>query len=638
MAEPWSPKRSLAEGLTSLSKAQNTNPDSHSSERIVDRTGNSAGGGGATRRRTDSARVQEPVALVTRILALGRDDVLGSCVSGVRGSALHIQGGAGQIADCGCRVPGRVRHPKRQVSLPVEKIMIIVSAFRRPRRDLLAQLPGLHDCVLRLSASRGRSCAHQRVWLPTVPLIHCLTHTSCKLIVLDCERAKRLQPSTGKLGGASLLVLNSHEDKGRRWKGMRCWDEVMAAYDKDTSGILKPDFVDIHPEDNATIMFTSVRGTCHLDASTLLTIRNQTTGLPKGVLSTQRQFGTNILNAIVARRRAALRRGEEIPVPAPGTPQPGLLISVPLFHVTLTSHMMMATFGGAKAVLIRKWVPEEAARVIIDEKLTSAGGVPSMPGDLLETILAKQHYPIEGLSLGGAPAPESLPARARKAFPSVTLSQGYGMTECNAIATSFAGEDYLARPTSCGLPPPVNEISIVAKGRAVPAGEVGEVWIRGPNVMKEYWRDTKATSKVLTKDGWLRTGDLGLLDQEGFLYIKDRIKDIIIRGGENIDSTSVENALFTEGVQEAAAVAVPDIKLGELVAAVVSVSPEFREKITEAGLIALARERLPKFAVPVMVLFLDALPHNASGKVVKADLRALAGKEWERRRKFAAKL
>ncbi|CAK5277834.1 unnamed protein product [Mycena citricolor] len=459
-------------------------------------------------------------------------------------------------------------------------------------------------------------------WLPTVPLIHCLTHTSCKLIVLDCERAKRLQPSTGKLGGASLLVLNSHEDKGRRWKGMRCWDEVMAAYDKDTSEILKPDFVDIHPEDNATIMFTS-----------------GTTGLPKGVLSTQRQFGTNILNAIVARRRAALRRGEEIPVPAPGSPQPGLLISVPLFHVTgLTSHMMMATFGGAKAVLIRKWVPEEAARVIIEEKLTSAGGVPSMPGDLLETILAKQHYPIEGLSLGGAPAPESLPARARKAFPSVTLSQGYGMTECNAIATSFAGEDYLARPTSCGLPPPVNEISIVAKGRAVPAGEVGEVWIRGPNVMKEYWRDTKATSKVLTKDGWLRTGDLGLLDQEGFLYIKDRIKDIIIRGGENIDSTSVENALFTEGVQEAAAVAVPDIKLGELVAAVVSVSPEFREKITEAGLIALARERLPKFAVPVMVLFLDVLPHNASGKVVKADLRALAGKEWERRRKFAAKL
>jgi len=157
--------------------------------------------------------------------------------------------------------------------------------------------------------------------------------------------------------------------------------------------------------------------------------------------------------------------------------------------------------------------------------------------------------------------------------------------------------------------------------------------------MKGYWRDQAATDKVVTKDGWLMTGDIGILDEDGFLHIKDRIKDIIIRGGENIDSAMVENALFTEGVMEVAAVAVPDEKLGELVAAVVSVHAEYRGKITEKALIAQARPRLPNFAVPVMVVFKDELPHNPAGKILKGDLRAVARREWEKRgRKAGAKL
>ncbi|KAG6867798.1 hypothetical protein C0993_010968 [Termitomyces sp. T159_Od127] len=169
--------------------------------------------------------------------------------------------------------------------------------------------------------------------------------------------------------------------------------------------------------------------------------------------------------------------------------------------------------------------------------------------------------------------------------------QAYGMTETNSIAVSFAGDDYTARPASTGRASPVNEIKIVCKGSSVGPGVPGEVWLRGPNIMQCYWRDSEATENALTSDGWLKTGDLGYLDEEGFLYIKDRLKDIIIRGGENIDSVAVENALYHDPrISEAAAVGVPDGRLGELVAAVVSVKPAYRGTVTGASLITIARK------------------------------------------------
>ncbi|KAL0072408.1 hypothetical protein AAF712_000171 [Marasmius tenuissimus] len=133
---------------------------------------------------------------------------------------------------------------------------------------------------------------------------------------------------------------------------------------------------------------------------------------------------------------------------------------------------------------------------------------------------------------------------------------------------------------------------VMSGNKVAPPGTVGEIWLRGPNVMKGYWRDPEATSKVLNSDGWLRTGDIGMMDDEGFLYVKDRIKDIIIRGGENIASIAVENALYMDSrVMEVAAVGVPDTRLGELVAALVSVKPPFRGKVTETSLIELARKK-----------------------------------------------
>ncbi|KAF9262994.1 acetyl-CoA synthetase-like protein [Marasmius fiardii PR-910] len=451
-------------------------------------------------------------------------------------------------------------------------------------------------------------------WLPQDGLVFCIARTQTKLLILDPERADVLASAVKDLfknGTKAILVLESGK---KTWSNMSNWDETLEWHKSDGSGILRED-VKILPEDNATIFFTS-----------------GTTGRPKGVLSTQRQFLTNILNVGIAPMRDTLRRGEDIVPPEPG-PQKGILISVPLFHVTgLSSHSMLAAFVGYKIVLMRRWSAREVDRLINAENVVSAGGVPSMVADLLEI----GGFSVEALSFGGAPASKMLPSAIRAKFPEARAGQGYGATETNSIAVSLAGEDQVLRPMSCGLPTPVNDLLIVdpQSAVAVPAGQVGEVWIRGPNVMQEYWGDPEATNKAITKDGWFRTGDLGYLDEEGFLFIKDRLKDIIIRGGENIDSVSVENALYEEpGVLEAAAIGVPDPRLGELVAAVVTIKPNYEGKVTEKSLIELTRGKLPRFAVPAMVIVQTTeMEHTPSGKIVKGTLRTLAREEWERRK------
>ncbi|PBK84947.1 acetyl-CoA synthetase-like protein [Armillaria gallica] len=457
-------------------------------------------------------------------------------------------------------------------------------------------------------------------WLPLEPLTFCIVHTQPRLLIVDAERAEVLAPAVDKTcaeaGIAAVLVLHPK----RIPRGMENYHTAIDKYDGTYKDIFK-DYPTISPEDNAAIMFTS-----------------GTTGLPKGVLSTQRQFLTNTLNTIVGGRRALLRRGGSLPDPAAlaQEPQKGALISVPLFHVSgTTSYSMLATMSGMKIVLMTKWIPEEAARLIKEENVGVAGGVPAMVSDLMDSSLVG--YPLDGLFFGGSPAPEILSSRAREVFPGAELSQGYGLTETNSISVAIAGEDYMTRPASTGLPSPVNEVAIVDNGIKLPRGQTGEVWLRGPNVMKGYWRDPVATNSVLTTDGWLKSGDLGMQDEDGFLYIKDRIKDIIIRGGESISSISIENVLYNDPrIAEVAAIGLPDTRLGELVAAVVSVKPEFKGKVMEEQLLALSRKTLPIFAIPIMILVLETpFELTPSGKIVKGNLRALAQREWEKRNGLA---
>ncbi|KAI0053621.1 acetyl-CoA synthetase-like protein [Auriscalpium vulgare] len=461
-------------------------------------------------------------------------------------------------------------------------------------------------------------------WLPLEPTMHCLIQTQAKVVIMDPPRADLLEHHINtiarKVETTGFLVWEQHEGKGK-WEGIENWSEVLDSYQGDPRRMLIED-PGIAPEDNATIIFTS-----------------GTTGLPKGVLSTQRMFLTNIINVVAGSRRAILRRGESPPqTMTPDGPQKGILISVPLFHVTGTTSMsMVATMTGMNIVLMRKWVPEKGEltrycrSLIRQENVAIAGGVPSMAADLLATSAVGQQ--LDGLLFGGAPAPEWLAKGLKDAFPDAALSQAYGLTETNSVAVSVTGEDYITRSTCAGLATPVNDILIVKDERVVPPGELGEVWLRGPNVMKEYWGDPIATKKVITQDGWLRSGDIGFVDHEGFLYIRDRIKDLILRGGENIDSVSVENAVSADHrLLEVAAVGVPDRRLGELVAVVASVKAEYRGRVYEEEVIRAASQRLPRFAVPVMVILQDdRLPRNPSGKVMKVDLRLSARDEWQRR-------
>ncbi|KAF7782563.1 hypothetical protein Agabi119p4_1939 [Agaricus bisporus var. burnettii] len=437
------------------------------------------------------------------------------------------------------------------------------------------------------------------------------------VIIVDPERADILEPITSQIqeeaGTVAFLVI---AEDNHPWQNMRSLNQAVNSL-KGSIDLQDLLCEQIEPEDNATIIFTS-----------------GTTGLPKGVLSTQRQFLSNVFNVLVGSFRAALRNGLPLPSIQRQGPQPGTLVAVPLFHVTgSTSYSMMATLTGMKIILSRKWEPEEAARLIREENVGVAGGVPAMVADLIDSSLAG--HPLEGLLFGGSPTPDSLVGRARKAFPKAMMTQGYGLSETNSIAVSIAGDDYFARPASTGLACPINEIKIVAGGKCLPANHVGEVWLRGPNVMKGYWNDPETTDRVITKDGWLRSGDLGYLDEEGFLYIKDRLKDVIIRGGENVDSVSVENALYADPrVLEAAAVGVPDERLGELVAAVVSIKPAYQGHVSESALIDITRRSLPRFAVPVMIVVLhEPFEHTPSGKIIKSELRKLARRHWEDRRR-----
>ncbi|KIK67403.1 hypothetical protein GYMLUDRAFT_217659 [Collybiopsis luxurians FD-317 M1] len=474
-------------------------------------------------------------------------------------------------------------------------------------------------------------------WLPLDQLTFCISHTECKVVILDAERAEKLEPIVDKLYTetkvSGILVFNAQEGKGQ-WRRMENFDQVLKNY----TG-LSPSEEDLLPEDDALIMFTS-----------------GTTGRPKGVLSTQRQFLTNVVNTQAATRRAILRRGED-PASPPEGPQKGALIAVPLFHVTgLTSYTMLSTMAGMKIILMRKWVPEEAVKLIRSQNVGLAGGVPAMVYDLLNSSLVG--HPLEGLFFGGSPASEVLASQAQAAFPTARLSQAYGLTETNSVAVGIAGEDYMMRPGSTGLACPVNDMMIVVGDRVGSQGEVGEVFLRGPNVMKGYYRDPgkprnlmlilianiasiEATRQVLTADGWLKTGDIGVLDSEGFLYIKDRIKDLIIRGGENIPSITVENALYEDPrISEAAAsaVGVPDKRLGELVAAVVSMKAPYRGQVTESSLIDRVRKSLPSFAVPVMIVITnEPFELTPSGKIMKPHLRELARRHWEARQKVNSK-
>ncbi|MET4799164.1 class I adenylate-forming enzyme family protein [Bradyrhizobium sp. LB11.1] len=362
----------------------------------------------------------------------------------------------------------------------------------------------------------------------------------------------------------------------------------------------------INPDDDATILYTS-----------------GTTGRSKGALGSHRNIMCNLVNITFSGARAAIRRGDPLPAPPPDT-QKAVLLPVPFFHVTgCHSIMIPALANGSKIVLMYKWNAEAALELIERERVNGMSGVPSMTWQLLESpdFQRRDISSLEGLSYGGAAASPELTRKVAALFPGKFGSTGYGATETSSVSTSNGAEDYLARPDSVGPAVPGCDLRVIDDaGNALPVGAIGELEIYGGNVVKGYWNNPEATAAAF-RDGWYRTGDIVRMDGDGFVYLLDRAKDMLIRGGENVYCVEIEDALLAHpDIFEAAIVGIPDRVLGELVGAVVRARAGSR--LTPEQVIEHLRPRLATFKLPVQVdIRFEELPRTASGKIVKRQLR-----------------
>jgi long-chain acyl-CoA synthetase len=301
------------------------------------------------------------------------------------------------------------------------------------------------------------------------------------------------------------------------------------------------------------------------------------------------------------------------------------LLTVPLFHVTgAHSFLYPALAQGSTLVMMRRWNAEVALRLIEQERITNVGGVPTIAMQLLDSpsFATTDLSSVVAITYGGAPAPEGLPGRIAAALPGVTPGNGYGMTETSSVVSFNVGADYLERPGSTGRLLPIMDARIVGEdGRPAPPDTPGELWLRGSNVALGYWRRSGDAAAAFSADGWLRTGDIATIDDERFIYIVDRQKDLIIRGGENIASVEIESVLHDHAaVLDAAVVGVPHAQLGEEVGAVVQVRDP--ASVSAEQLQAYVRSRLAGFKVPSHIrISTQPLPRNPQGKVLKAEVR-----------------
>jgi long-chain acyl-CoA synthetase len=460
------------------------------------------------------------------------------------------------------------------------------------------------------AASLGAIVTPLNAWWTGPELEYGLVDSGTKVAFVDAERLERLRehlhncPDLKRVFVAREYEETSHPEVTR----------LESVIGEPAGWATLPDRplpdTPIAPDDDATIFYTS-----------------GTTGKPKGALASQRNINSNIMAGACAAARAFLRRGEALPAPDPDAPQRATLISVPFFHATgCMAILNPSLLGGAKLVMMRKWDPVRAFELIEREKVTSAGGVPTIAWQLIEHPRRAEFdlSSLESVAYGGAPSAPELVRKIVETFPKSAAGNGWGMTETSATVTTHGAEDYQHRPESCGPAVPVADLKImtVEGDRELPIGEVGELWCRGPQVVKGYWNKPEATAQTFV-DGWVKTGDLARLDPEGFCYIIDRAKDMLIRGGENIYCIEVENALYDHpAVMDAAVVGIPHKTLGEEPGAVVTLKAG--ASATEAELRGFVADRLAAFKVPVKVVFWhETLPRNANGKILKAELKKI---------------
>ena len=451
------------------------------------------------------------------------------------------------------------------------------------------------------ASAAGAIVVPLNAWWTGPELSYGLSDSGSTLLFADAERLDRVAGELDQF--PSLRIVVARAPRGDLAGGAERFESVL--------GVL-PDAVDLpavdlDPEDDATIFYTS-----------------GTTGFPKGVLGTHRNICGNLLSLGFTIGRAAMRGTVPGGQKSATSGQGCFLVSVPFFHATGCHSILVANLAaGNKLVLMHKWDPARALELIERERVTNCGGVPAMVWQMIEhpDFSKRDLSSLRAIGYGGAPAAPELVRKIEELFPGRIPSNGYGMTETSSVTTMNAGVDYLRHPDSVGVAIPVCDVKVVdADGNALPAGEVGELWIKGPNVVKGYWGKPAETAKTFT-DGWVHTGDLARIDAEGFVYLVDRAKDLLIRAGENISSVEVEAALYEHpAVTDAAVIAIPHPVLGDEVGAVVHLAPD--TSVSADELRRFVSAKLAAFKVPVKIWFHDEpLPRNPAGKILKRDLR-----------------
>ena len=445
--------------------------------------------------------------------------------------------------------------------------------------------------------SVGAVAVPLNAWWQTDELVFAIEDSGSKVVIADSERLVRMQAAPEGAIDAQIAVVRHDGDLPA---GVNRLEGSLV------DGATMPE-VDIDPDEDVTILYTS-----------------GTTGRPKGAVSTHRALLSALLSFAA---RAAVQDVMEPPEPATEGDEGGqsvFMLCVPLFHVTGLVPVMLGSFvGGAKLVMTHRWDPDRALELIEQEQVTNFVGVPTMSWDLLEasTFAERDTSSLRSVGGGGAPMPPELVKRIDENFSKGKPGLGYGMTETNAYGPQNAGDMFVNNPQSTGKPVPVMEVRVTdPDGNVLPRGETGEIWFKAPSLIRGYWNRPDATAETIV-DGWLRSGDIGRVDEDGFVYVSDRAKDMVLRGGENIYCAEVEAAIYEHpAVYEAAVYGIPDERLGEELACHVMVKEG--ASLDAGELQRFVGERLAGFKVPSVVeVVTESLPRNASGKILKRDLR-----------------
>lgn len=445
--------------------------------------------------------------------------------------------------------------------------------------------------------SIGAISVSLNAWWTEDELEYAINDSGLTLLIGDTERISRAEDACAQAGVAILGVrLDELEPRG---PGVELWNDVLVR------GAAMPE-VSISAQTDATILYTS-----------------GTTGVPKGAVSTHGAICQTIMAFFSASTINAARRGPK-KESGSGAP-PSFILIVPLFHVTGCIAVMMSCFSWhLKMVMMYRWEPERALQLIERHRISNFVGVPTQSWDLLESpnFASYDTSSLTAVGGGGAPAPPALVHRVEDAFSQGRPSLVFGMTETNAFGIGIFGDDYVSHPTSTG-----NTANIVMdveirddEGQTLGPNQHGEIWLKSPTLIRGYWRRPEDTATTIV-NGWLRTGDLGRIDDEGYLYVEDRVKDMILRAGENVYSAEVEAAIYElPEVYEAAVFGVANERLGEEVACVVMLKPHVH--LSEEELRARLHARLANFKVPTLVFFTqDPLPRNPAGKFLKREMQ-----------------